>query len=573
MIERRVESRGVTLRVCEHGPGDAPTVVLVHGYPDTSAVWGGVVPLLEDRFHLVAYDTRGAGGSTAPADRHGYALEALAADLIAVIDATSPGRAAHVVGHDWGAIGAWEAVTEPARARRIASFTAISGPCLDHVGKWLEARRGAGPRASAELLSQVSRSWYVGLFQLPGLPEAAWKQGLARRIMRRIAADAGTARTADGIAGVALYRENVGPRLRAPRDRHTELPVQVIESSRDRFVAPSLHDDLARWAPNHYRRRIESGHWAPRSHPAPVAAAIRELVDHVEGGAEPRTLAQARPRARTGPFDGKLVVVTGAGSGIGRATALAFADEGADLVCADLDAAAAARTARLCELIGVRAASYVVDVADAAAMERFAETVRERQGVPDIVVSNAGIGLEGAFLDTAVADWDRILGVNLYGVIHGARCFGKQMVARGQGGHLVNVASGLAYMPARRLPAYCTTKAAVLMLSECLGAELEPHHIGVSAICPGVVDTAITRSTRYLGGSEASAEKRRRGAARMYRKRAFPPERVARDIVRAVRDRTPVVPVTAEAKLGWVLHRLSPALTRRLARLDPLGGS
>ena len=573
MIERRVQSEGVTLRVCEDGPAEAPTVVLVHGYPDTSAVWQGVLPLLDDRFHVVTYDVRGAGGSSAPVDQRGYSLAALAADLLAVADATSPARPVHVVGHDWGAIGAWEAVTDPARARRLASFTAISGPCLDHVGKWLEARRGGSPRALGELLSQVSRSWYITLFQVPGLPEAAWRAGLARRVMRRIASDAGTARTSDGLSGLALYRENVGPRLRAPRDRYTALPVQVIESVHDRFVSPALHDDLARWAPDHYRRRLESGHWAPRSHPAAVAGAIAELVDHVEGGRPARALEQARPRARRGPFDGKLVVVTGAGSGIGRATALAFADQGADLVCADIDDAAAARTARLCELIGVRGASYVVDVSDAAAMERFAADVRAAHGVPDIVVSNAGIGLEGAFLDTTVADWDRILGVNLYGVIHGARCFGKQMVERGQGGHIVNLASGLAYMPTRRLPAYCTTKAAVLMLSECLGAELAPHHIGVSAICPGVVDTAITRSTRYLGGSAAAAEQRRRGAMRMYRKRAFPPERVARDIVRAVRDGTPVVPVTAEAKLGRVLSRLSPGLTRRLARLDPLGGA
>ncbi len=570
-MECRVQSDGVTLRVCEHGAGDAPTVVLVHGYPDTSAVWDGVVPLLVERFHVVTYDVRGAGGSSAPADPHGYALEALALDLLAVIDATSPTRPAHVVGHDWGAIGAWEAVTDPARSRRIASFTAISGPCLDHVGKWIEARKIASPRALGELVSQVARSWYIGLFQLPGLPEAVWKGGFARRVMGRIAADAAVASTSDGLAGLALYRENVGPRLRAPRERHTELPVQVVESVHDRFVSPALYDDLARWAPDHYRRRLESGHWAPRSHPAAIAAAIGELVDHVEGGQPARALEQARPRTRRGPFDGKLVVVTGAGSGIGRATALAFADEGADLVCADIDAAAAARTARLCELIGVRGASYAVDVSDAAAMERFAAAVRGAHGVPDIVVSNAGIGLEGAFLDTTVADWDRILGVNLYGVIHGARCFGQQMVERGQGGHIVNIASGLAYMPTKRLPAYCTTKAAVLMLSECLGAELAPHHIGVSAICPGVVDTAITRSTRYLGGSAASAEQRRRGAVRMYRKRAFPPERVASDIVRAVRDRTPVVPVTAEAKVGRVLSRLSPALTRRLARLDPLG--
>jgi NAD(P)-dependent dehydrogenase (short-subunit alcohol dehydrogenase family)/pimeloyl-ACP methyl ester carboxylesterase len=570
VVQRRVDSGDVSLCVYERGPADAPTLVLVHGYPDSSAVWQEVAARLAERYHVVTYDVRGAGRSTAPADPRAYSLDSLATDLCAVIDATSPDRPAHVVGHDWGAIQSWEAVTDPVRARRIASFTAISGPCLDHIGHWLRDRLTARPKDLGALAGQVLRSWYIGVFQVPGLPELAWNNGAARSILRRLSGEATAAATADGIAGIALYQVNVGPRLRSPRVRKTDLPVQVIEPSRDRFVSPALYDDLGRWAPNHFRRRIEAGHWAPRSHPTAVSQAISELVEHAAGASPARALAQARPHKSRGSFDDKLVVVTGAGSGIGRATALAFAEKGADVVCSDLDQASTARTARLCSLLGAGSWAYRVDVSDPAAMTRFAADVQSAHGVPDIVVNNAGIGLEGSFFRTSLADWDKILGVNLYGVIHGCRLFGQQMVDRGQGGHIVNIASGLAYAPAGRLPAYCTTKAAVLMLSECLGAELHPHGIGVSAICPGIVDTGITQKTTFAGADEATAHARRQRAVRLYRRRAFPPEGVAKDILCAVEKRIPVVPSTPEAKLGRVLARLSPSLLRWLARADAL---
>ncbi len=282
---RRVRGAGLDLAVQERGLRGAPTIVLVHGYPDSHAVWDGVAAALSDRFHVVTYDVRGAGASATPPDREGYRIENLAADLEAVIDATSPDRPAHVVGHDWGSIQAWEAVTEAHIARRIASFTSISGPCLDHVARWL--REGIEARAIGRLLGQARRSWYVGLFQIPRLPEAIWRAGLAGAWPRILARTEGVesaspVRAEDGVHGLELYRANVPRRLRAPRERSTNVPVQVIVPLEDRFVTPALARSAAPWAPRLSVREVHGGHWIVRSAPGSVAAWIAELVDRIE---------------------------------------------------------------------------------------------------------------------------------------------------------------------------------------------------------------------------------------------------------------------------------------------------
>lgn len=207
-------------------------------------------------------------------------------------------------------------------------------------------------------------------------------------------------------------------------------------------------------------------------------------------------------------FGGQLVLVTGAASGIGRATAFAFAEAGARVVAVDRDAEGAARTAEMARLIGAPAAwGEVVDVSDEAAMEKLAARVATEYGIVDVLVNNAGIGLSGSFLETTSEEWKKVLDVNLWGVIHGCRIFGKQMADRGQGGHIVNTASAAAFQPSRALPAYSTSKAAVLMLSECLRAELAEKSIGVSAICPGIVNTNITATTRFAGADAAEEER------------------------------------------------------------------
>ncbi len=260
---------------------------------------------------------------------------------------------------------------------------------------------------------------------------------------------------------------------------------------------------------------------------------------------------------------GSLAVVTGAGSGIGRATALLLAERGARVVAVDLDEPAAAETARECGGHAEQA-----DVADRLAMEELGRRVLDAHGAPDILVNNAGVGMSGRFLDTSPDDWDWILGVNLMGVIHGCQVFGPAMLAR-RSGHVVNLSSGLGYSPRATEPAYVTTKAAVLALSQCLRADWGPSGVGVSAICPGVIDTPIVQSTRYLGERSNPRDVARIAAVFS---RGHAPGLVARAVLGAVEHDRPVVPVGVESHLGWVLHRLLPTrAVDRLARAK-LGG-
>ena len=269
-------------------------------------------------------------------------------------------------------------------------------------------------------------------------------------------------------------------------------------------------------------------------------------------------------------FGGQLVLVTGAGSGIGRATAFAFAESGARVIAVDRDAEAAARTAELARLIGAPEAwAEIVDVSDEQAMEKLAHKVAAEYGVVDVLVNNAGIGLGGSFFDTAPEDWRRVLDVNLWGVIHGCRLFGKQMAERGQGGHIVNTASAAAYQPSKALPAYSTSKAAVLMLSECLRAELAGQGIGVSAICPGFVNTNITSTARFAGVDAEEEKRRQKKSARLYGLRNYPPEKVADAILKAVVRNQAVVPVTPEARGAHLMSRFAPRALRAIARLEP----
>ncbi|HYT38332.1 MAG TPA: SDR family NAD(P)-dependent oxidoreductase [Acidimicrobiia bacterium] len=259
----------------------------------------------------------------------------------------------------------------------------------------------------------------------------------------------------------------------------------------------------------------------------------------------------------------KLVVITGAGSGIGRATAVAFAAGGATVVCSDIDGAAAEKTAALCAEAGGSGRAERCDVTDAAAVAALAE----HTGPVDVLVNNAGVGMTGRFADMTVDDWRWIRSVNLDGVVHACVAFGPAMLARGSG-QVVNVSSGLAYTITATESAYVATKAAVLALSRCLRADWAGRGVGVTAVCPGVINTPIRTTTRYLG---ARGDARTRNRIEQIFRRGHAPETVAAAIVRAAERNPSVVPVGWEARLGWRLQRITPlALQDRLARLDLL---
>ncbi|GAB3209183.1 alpha/beta fold hydrolase [Marinactinospora thermotolerans] len=287
---RVVAGDGLPLHVRCQGDPQAPTVVCVHGYPDDSTLWDGVAGLLRDRYHVVAYDVRGAGRSPAPRERNGYHLDRLAEDLLRVADTVSPDRPVHVLAHDWGSIQSWHAVTEEHAHHRFASFTSVSGPCLDHVAHWMRAQARGGLHARWELAVQRLLSGYIVFFHLRPLPELAWLTGiggpvlsLLERVGEHEAPSHGRA-LRDLLNGLGLYRANVRERLRAPQERRTPVLVQVLAPAHDVFVTAAMQGAVRRWAPNSRVVRVPGGHWMPRARPEVVARHTIDLVSSVEAG-------------------------------------------------------------------------------------------------------------------------------------------------------------------------------------------------------------------------------------------------------------------------------------------------
>ena len=574
---------GVRLAVYHDGQPEGPTVVLVHGFPDSHVLWDGVVPLLAERFRIVRYDNRGVGQSSVPKPVSAYTMARFADDVAAVIGELSPGQPVHVLAHDWGSVGVWEYLSRPGASDRVASFTSVSGPSQDQLADYILSglRRPWRPRAFARAISQLSRLTYMVLFSIPVLAPMILRVALSSTAIRRNMVDnipADQIHHSDTLArdaahSVKTYPANYFRSFSGSRRGKgvpvVNVPVQLIVNTMDRYVRPYGYDATARWVPRLWRRDIKAGHFSPMSHPQVMAAAVHDLADLVDGKQPSRALLRAqvgRPREAIGDT---LVSVTGAGSGIGRETALAFAREGAEVVVSDIDEAAVKDTAAQIAAGGGVAYAYALDVSDAAAVEAFAEQVSAEHGVPDIVVNNAGIGQAGRFLDTPPEQFDRVLEVNLGGVVNGCRAFGQRLVERGTGGHIVNVSSMAAYAPLQSLSAYCTSKAATYMFSDCLRAELDAAGIGLTTICPGVIDTNIIQATR-IDAPTAKQERvgdRRGQLDTMFRLRRYGPDKVADAILSSITKNKPIRPVAAEAYALYGISRLLPQALRSAARL------
>ncbi|MEY9848576.1 pimeloyl-ACP methyl ester carboxylesterase [Streptacidiphilus sp. BW17] len=244
---RVVTDDGVELAVVEAGDPVRPTLWFLHGFPDCREVWEPVMARLAADYHVVAYDARGAGRSSAPPPRRRhYALARLEEDFLTVLDELAPYGPVHLIGHGWGSAQGWEFATSPRLQGGLASFTSISGPCLDHAALWARDRLRHPTPANLWALAE----------------QGAW-----------------------------LYRANLYSRAPEPlEDRVAHVPVQVVLPEHDPYLSSRLYQDIDRWTPVLHRRTVDAvgpGDRLPLTRPGQVAGWVAEFVDQVRVGSIP----------------------------------------------------------------------------------------------------------------------------------------------------------------------------------------------------------------------------------------------------------------------------------------------
>ncbi|MCA9771762.1 MAG: SDR family NAD(P)-dependent oxidoreductase [Myxococcales bacterium] len=257
---------------------------------------------------------------------------------------------------------------------------------------------------------------------------------------------------------------------------------------------------------------------------------------------------------------GKVAFVTGAASGIGRASAAAYARAGADVVVTDLNAEGLAPVVEEIRKLGTEALPLALDVTKPDAFEAAARDAIAWKGRVDLVMNNAGVALSGIISEYSLEDWRWIVDVNLWGVVHGVHFFLPHMLERGEG-HFVNVASAAGLLGSPGLAAYSTTKFAVVGLTESLRAELRCRGVSATVVCPGFIRTNIARASRATGGREIDRT--------LLDKRGADPAKLAAKIVAAVRADRPILVYTPEANVMHAFKRWTPWLFYKL--LDRAG--
>jgi len=251
----------------------------------------------------------------------------------------------------------------------------------------------------------------------------------------------------------------------------------------------------------------------------------------------------------------QVAIVTGGGSGIGEALCRALAARGDTVIVADIDGASAERVAGD---IGARATAAKVDVREAVSVQALVDETVAAHGRLDLMVNNAGIGVGGDVLELTVAHWDRIIDINLRGVVHGIQA-AYPVMARQRRGHIVNIGSVAGLTPPPYLTPYVATKHAVVGLSLALRGEAKAHNVGVTVVCPGWTDTPILDSTgpEDLPRPSSTPEHGVREAAEKMGK-LYSPHTLAQDIIRGVERNKAMVVVPRQARLLWRAMRIAP---------------
>jgi NAD(P)-dependent dehydrogenase (short-subunit alcohol dehydrogenase family) len=256
-------------------------------------------------------------------------------------------------------------------------------------------------------------------------------------------------------------------------------------------------------------------------------------------------------------LDGKVAVITGGASGIGAALAWAMAAEGAGVVLADRDEAGLAAVVDALTAAGHDAVGVPTDVTDLSAVEALADAASAWRGAVDVVCNNAGVAMGGPVQTHTHEQWRWITDVNVWGVVHGVEVFVPRLLAAGRPAHIVNTSSFAGLVPNHLIAAYCMTKYAVMGLSECLARELKPAGIGVSVLCPMIVDTplpATSARTRPRGPEDMDDFSEQATVTR-----GIDPAEVARIVVRGIRENQLYLVTHPEAR---------GPVQRRFARID-----
>lgn len=299
-----VKSSDVELYVEVHGnseQSDKPTLLFLHGFPDSHNTWDYQVDELQQHYQIVTFDMRGVGKSTGSAQRKAYHMSNLMADIETVINAVvGVNGQVHLVGHDWGSVIGWSFATDPYYAQRILSFTSMSGPHLRLMLDWVKRNLlSTEPKRIANALRQGLFSWYVYLFNVPALPEwlfRQWGKTIWRQALLMNGVEAGdhylqlSQKEVEKIClnAIGLYRDNPLDPPELPRLRSVHVPVQLIIPADDNFVSDRLFEFYDEYVVNLTKHHISGKHWSHHSHRDRFNDLVKQFIDDVEG----LTLAQ-----------------------------------------------------------------------------------------------------------------------------------------------------------------------------------------------------------------------------------------------------------------------------------------
>lgn len=256
---------------------------------------------------------------------------------------------------------------------------------------------------------------------------------------------------------------------------------------------------------------------------------------------------------------GKVAIITGAAGGIGRALAEEMSTRGCYVVLADVNADLLSQTANELRSDGAKLDAKTVDVRDAAQVQAMVEGAFEELGRIDYFFNNAGVNVCAELRDTTLDDWNLLIDVNLRGVVHGVHAVYPIMCDQGFG-HIINTSSAAGLLPAAAEGAYAATKHAVVGLSLALQIEAAAFGVRVSVVCPGLVDTPILDSTKYVK-LDADAIKK------IAPEKPISPRRAARRILKGVERNQFYIVITATVHALWRLHRYMPGTSLRVGQL------